>query len=476
MTDAEALLWSLDTDPALRSSFVSVTFLDRPPDFARLRLRISDAVATTAALNRRVAPATFAHMGPRWEMDPSFDLDHHLRRIVRARPVGRREVLDLAAELYQEPFDRDRPLWQFTVVEGLEAGEAALIARMHHVISDGMGAVRLSATFLDSSPEADPIPRRPSVDAGPADGTARGLGEGGGVGRTLSLLRRAVGPAVTTNVDSTRRIVVGALGVLRHPERLPGQALDGVELARSMARQLAIVQPARSPLWTGRHSFAYHFETLSLELDAVRGAAKALGGTVNDVFVTAAAGAAGAYHRARGVDVGDLRMSMPVSTRTDRAVGGNAWMPTRVLVPAGEPDARKRFALVHQRLSVTKHEPSIGMGEGFAGLVRNLPRPVVVRLARQQVGTVDFACSNVRGAPFDLWIAGARVLSNHPMGPTAGTAFNATVLSYKDRLDIGLNTDVGAVDDPAELRDRLSDAFDELIAPPTRRRRKSSSR
>jgi hypothetical protein len=83
-------------------------------------------------------------------------------------------------------------------------------------------------------------------------------------------------------------------------------------------------------------------------------------------------------------------------------------------------------------------------------------------MARQQAGTVDFACSNVRGAPFDLWVAGARVISTHPMGPTGGTAFNATVLSYKGSFDVGLNIDTGAVEDPEELRDDLAEGFAEL--------------
>ena len=94
----------------------------------------------------------------------------------------------------------------------------------------------------------------------------------------------------------------------------------------------------------------------------------------------------------------------------------------------------------------------------FDDYVRRLPTPIVIRFARQQTGTVDFACSNVRGAPFDLWIAGAKVLANHPFGPTAGVAFNVTVLSYLDALDLGLNTDTGAITEPDVLRGCLADA------------------
>jgi diacylglycerol O-acyltransferase / wax synthase len=444
LTDAEALMWTLDEDRALHSAFVSVTFVDRPPDFDRLRARVADALTSIDSLTKCVAVD-----GLHWDLDDSFDLDFHLRHLSLPPPATRRDVLDYAALLAQDPFDRARPLWQFTVVEGLAGGEAALIAKMHHVVSDGIGAVRMSASFLDLSPDGDLLDRPASPPAGRSAARAT---PGNSIAATAGA---AIGAA--------RHATEDALGLLLKPQRLPALAGEGIDLARSLLRQVAVVEPARSPLWTGHRTHVPKFETLSVELDAVRTTAKALGGTVNDVFVTAVAGAAGDYHRARGIDVAELRMSMPVSTRNDRASGGNAWVPTRVLVPAGEPDPLTRFEATSRRLARTKREPSLRLGASLTGLVRFLPRPLLIRLARQQVGTVDFACSNVRGAPFDLWIAGARVLANHPMGPTAGTAFNATVLSYKDRFDVGLNMDAGAIDDPAELRTRIEESFNELV-------------
>jgi len=437
MTDTEALLWALEADPALRSAFVSVTFLDRLPDMARLRRRVADAVAVTPALDHRVAQASLDLLGPRWEPDPHFDLDFHLRHVAVPAPGLTRQVLDYAALVAADPLDHSRPLWQFSVVEGLADGQAALVAKMHHVLADGVGAVRMSASFLDLSPDGDaPAPRTQGAARGPEQpGPSRLAG------------------AVATVVDTVRQ-----------PLNAPRYATESVALARSLVRQVAVVQPALSPLWSGHEHLAHRFEALSVGLDEVKRAAKALGGTVNDVLVTAVAAAAGTYHRARGVTVDELRMSMPVSTRTDRSVGGNAWAPTRVLVPVGALDAAERFAIVHARLEQTKHEPTLGLAGRLIGLGRALPAPLLVRLARQQTGTVDFACSNVRGAPFDLWIAGARVMANHPMGPTAGTAFNATVLSYRDQLDLGLNCDSGAVDDAGQLCELIATSFEELFS------------
>ena len=87
-----------------------------------------------------------------------------------------------------------------------------------------------------------------------------------------------------------------------------------------------------------------------------------------------------------------------------------------------------------------------------------------MRIARQQVETVDFAASNVRGAPFPLYIGGARMEGNFPIGPTGGTAWNLTLMSYDGHLDMGLNVDAGAVTDAAALRDAIASEFATLIA------------
>ena len=226
-------------------------------------------------------------------------------------------------------------------------------------------------------------------------------------------------------------------------------ATESVELARSLLRQLAVVEPARSPLWTGKRSLGRHFEAISLDLDGLKATAKALGGTVNDAYVTGIAGAAGAYHRAHGVEVDDLRMSMPVSMRDDRSAGGNAFSPARVLVPAGIEDPVERFHEVHARLATTKSERALGLAENARRCAqrpphrgRGAPRPPAgrdrrlrhVEPARRQLRPLRRR--RPRRSPTIRW---AR---------PAGTAFNATVLGYQDSLDLGLNIDTAAIDDP----------------------------
>ena len=154
---------------------------------------------------------------------------------------------------------------------------------------------------------------------------------------------------------------------------------------------------------------------------------------------------------------------MPVSTRSDRSLGGTACTPARLTVPVGG-HATEQFAAIQERLTSTKHERALDFADALAGVINILPTSVLVRIARQQVETVDFATSNVRGAPFDLYIAGAKILANYPMGPTGGTAFNITVLSSCGGLDMGVHIDVAALADPEWLRTWLEDAYAELLS------------
>ena len=463
MSDVEALMWSLEADPHLSSTFANLTLFDRSPDHDRLRRRLRRASRVVPRLRRRVVPGP-GPLPPSWEDDPDFDLDHHLRRVTLPAGATKADARALAVELTGRPFDRDRPLWEFTVVDGLPHGRAAMVQKMHHTITDGEGGIRMSTEFIDLERDA---PEPPCVDHGPPPAAPRSR-----LGSAIDV----VTDATRRNADAARRLVDTAADLVRDPGHLAGLVAalpaESAATVRSLVRQLGVVDGHRSPLWTER-SLGRQLETWEVSLTEVKEAAQRLGGSVNDVFVAAAAGGAGRYHRERGIGVDELRMSMPVSTRTSRAPGGNAFTPTRVLVPLAA-DPRQRFATIHDRLTVTKTERALGLTSSLAGLVNLLPHPILVRLAHQQVMTVDFATSNVRAAPFDLYIAGALMEANFPLGPVAGTAWNLTTMRYRGMLDLGLHVDTAAVADPAALAGAIEASFTELIEldrPKPRRRR-----
>src|SRR4051794_3966777 len=153
MSDTEALMWALEDDPVLRSTFANVTFLDCVPDLDRFRDRMRMAIEALPRLRQRVYDAP-GIANPEWVDDPFFDLDFHVRRVAVPHPADERAVLDLATQLSVDPFDRARPLWQFTLVEGMADGRAAMVQKLHHTITDGEGGIRLSAMFLDVERDA----------------------------------------------------------------------------------------------------------------------------------------------------------------------------------------------------------------------------------------------------------------------------------------------------------------------------------
>ena len=453
MSDLEAMMWSLEADPVLSSTFANLTIFDQAPEPDRLRRRLWRATRLVPRLRRRVVEG-FGPATPSWEDDVDFDLDRHLRWVRLPDGATDADARALAVELAATPFDRSRPLWEFTVIEGLPGGRAAMVQKMHHTITDGEGGIRMSVEFIDLERDA---PEPPPVDDGPPPPPARPPWAGA-VEAVSGIPRRGA--------DAARRLVDSASDLARDPLQVASLLAtlpsETAATTRSLVRQLGVVDSHRSPLWAER-SLDRHLETFEVPLAEVKEAAARLGGSVNDLFVAAAAGGAGAYHRRFGVGVAELRMSMPVSTRANRSPGGNAFSPTRVLVPVAA-DPRERFREVHERLAVTKTERAMNLTASLAGLVNLLPRPVLVRLARQQVMTVDFATSNVRAAPFDLFIGGALMTGNYPLGPIAGTAWNLTTMSYRGVLDLGLHVDRAAVHEPALLREDIEASFAELLA------------
>ena len=453
MTDLEALMWNLDKDPHLTSAFTSVTVTDRLPDHERFRAKLIAAVDAIPRLRQRVVPAPGRLAPPVWEADPAFDIDYHLEATALAGPASMRDLLDLATRIHQAPFERSRPLWEFTIVGGLEGGQAAVIQKMHHTVTDGVGGIRLAERFIDLERDpADPGP--PPAEPEPPQAVSTNV---------FSRLADTAGHLARRSGSAAVGAVQAGAGVALHPTSWPSVGGDVVETARSVARQVTEQGPGGSELWLPR-TLRRRVEVLRVPFDEVKAAAHHHDASINDLFVTAAARGAGAYHAGFGVDVDELRMAMPVSTRTDATAAGNAFALTRTTVPVQVPDPVDHLRQVNEALEATKGERAFQLLEQLAAAANVLPTSALVRLARGQTEAVDFTTSNVRGAPFPVYMAGAKVEANYPIGPLAGTAFNLTLLSYDGWLNMGLHVDSGAIEEPGALRDAIEGAFRELSA------------
>jgi diacylglycerol O-acyltransferase / wax synthase len=448
MSDAEGLMWRLEKDPHLTSTFATVSVLDRPPDFDRLRARMDRARVAAPRLGWRVQPAPVNLSAPMWVDDPEFDIDLHVRRLALPEPGSMRQLLDLATLITLDPFERTRPLWQFTVIEGLSRGRAALVQKMHHTITDGEGGVQMALQYLDfarDAPDPEPVAAEPAVEVGP--------------------------PPPPTTAEALRDLIIGGfrlpLSVVRQvkelladPASIPMAGTAAIDTLRGVVTQLSDVEQARSPLWRER-SLRRRVEVARAPFAETKEAAKRLGGSLNAAFLTAAAEAASRYHIELGEPVEQLRASMAVSTRTESS-GANAFSLARMLVPTGEMPIAERFATINAIASAAREQGTSASLEVLATVAAALPTTLITRLARQQTQTVDFATSNVRGSPVPVFIGGAQLLENYPIGPLLGVAFNVTMLSYHGSLDMGMNVDAAAVADPDRLAKLLERAFTDL--------------
>ena len=450
MSDAEGLMWRLEKDPHLSSTFAAVTVLDRHPDFDRLLARMERAVLGVERLGQRVQPAPVNLTAPMWVDDSNFDLRYHVRHLALPKPGTMRQLLDLASLIACDPFDRTRPLWQFVIVDGLRGGKSALIQKLHHTITDGEGSVKLSLQFLDFERDA---PGPPPLD--PPQDTAR---EPAATDSSSDVLRDLLAGSLRMPLGLLRQIK----DLLSDPTGIPGAGSAAADTVRGVMSQLSDTEQARSPLWVGR-SLKRRMEVLQAPFDETRAAAKRLGGTLNTAFLTAAAEAAGRYHERMGSPVEELRASMAISTRSEGS-GSNAFSLARMLVPTGDMPIAERFNWIQAAAGAARESNATASLETLAAVASTLPTSLITRLARQQSQTIDFATSNVRGAPVPLYVAGAQVLQNYAVGPLAGVAFNLTLLSYNHSLDMGVNIDTAAVTEPELLRECLEKAFGDLIS------------
>jgi WS/DGAT/MGAT family acyltransferase len=452
MSDADALMWNIEKDPVLRSTIIAVGILDRPPDFDRLRRRYEEASVTIPRLRQRVRTPPLRIGPPRWSFERDFDLDFHLRRVVAAPPGDDRQLLDFVAPLAQSSFDRARPLWETTVVEGLEGGRAAVVMKVHHSMTDGVGGVELLAQLVDldpgePAPRPRPAPPRPDLD-GDGDLVRDSLVHT--TRRWLGIGRRAPGVALDT-----------ATGAARDPF---GSAVRALDTARSVGRALAPATAPLSPVMT-RRGLGRRLDAFDVTLDDLKRAAKRADRSLNDAFVAAVIGGLARYHESRGTPVDELRMTMPINIRNEGSgAAGNHFAPARFAVPVNIADPLERMHAVGALVRAWRKEPSLALTGTLAGVLNRLPTSTTTALFGGMLKCVDFVTSNVPGAPIPVYLGGAAVERLYAFGPPSGAAVNVTLLSHVDTCCIGVVSDTTAVPDGAALLSDLRRGFDEVLA------------
>ncbi len=448
VSQVDAFTMQLERDPLLRSTIVAVALFDSTPDWRALNERIDRATRLTPTFREKLVSTPWRLAPPRWVVDPDFDLTWHVRRARIPESDGLPAVLSFARNAGMAAFDHDRPLWEFTLLEGLPHRRSALVMKVHHSLTDGIGGIQIAGHVIDlerEPAELGPLPAEPAAHHhGPLDAL---------VDAASYNLRRAASAAR----DLARALPGAVAGSLRHPFNAASEAAS---TGRSIARFVRPVISTDSPIMT-RRRLQWSYQTLDAPLEPLRQAARSIDGTLNDAFLGGITGGLRRYHELHGTTIDHLRVAMPISIRTEHdPEGGNKVTLMRFEIPVGISDPKERMAIIDERCSGMRTDRAIPYSNAIAGALNLLPIAVTGGMLKH----VDFLASNVPGFTTDIYVGGAQLEAFYAFGPTLGSAANVTLMSYRSTCHIGINTDTGAVPDPEVFARCLREGFDEVLA------------
>ena len=405
-----------------------------------------------APFRRRLVEIPMGLHHPLWVEDPDFDLDYHLRHIAVPPPGGPQQLAELTSHLVKLHLERDRPLWECWIIEGLEGGNIGVLTKVHHAAIDGVSGNEITVAMLQLNPDDDAPP--PTEEWHP--------------------------DRIPTEIE---RLGYAANSLVRQPFRLAKTLRRTAETAlrtRQRNRQPDVDPPpgffaaprtSFNAALTPHRSFAF----TSLSLSEVKDVKNALDVSVNDVVLALCAGSLRQYLEANGeLPEQPLVAMVPVSVRTEEQQGtlGNQVSNMLCSLATEIDDPIKRLQAIHEGTQQAKGQlNAIGAdtltnwaefaAPALAGRAARLYSRT--RMADRHRPLFNVTISNIPGPPFPLYSNGARMVANYPLGPIFdGGGLNITVMSYLDQLDFGLVACSDLISDVWSLADGLGAALDEL--------------
>ena len=433
--------------------------------FDTVRGLIESRLPRIPMFRRRLVEVPFRLHHPVMVEDPDFDLDFHVRRMAVPAPGSMRELTDMAGDFLSRPLDRARPMWEMWIVEGLEDGRIGVLAKVHHSMIDGVTGAEMMVHLFDL--EAEPA----AVEA-PAD------------------------ERQPEHVPSDLELVAyAARSLARQPLRmariLPATARSVVNLvSRRRSGEGGMATPFSAPRtpWNGAITAHRAIAIGTLSLDDVKAVKRRFGTTVNDVVLALCSGALRRYLMDHGGPTDSPLVSVvPISVRAEAAASGGA--AAEGLVDDGAAGANQVSAMFVSlatdvedpaerlraiaRLTKGAKEEHNALGAAVLMNWAEFAAPGLFARAMRFYSSMNLAdrhrpihnviISNVPGPPFPLYLAGARLEVLAPLGPIMeGAGLNITVMSYIDRIDVGLIACRELIPDIWDLAEDFSASMEEL--------------
>jgi WS/DGAT/MGAT family acyltransferase len=448
MSHADAAWLHMDR-PTNLMVITGVLWFDQPPDWEGVRERIRERmVEPFARFRQRVVEGRGPLSGPHWEDDPNFDFDLHIHRIALPAPGDRAALQAFVADLMASSLDRSKPLWQFHLVDGYGDG-AALISRIHHCIADGIALGRVLLSLTDESPDVGIAP--------PDDDWATAERRGG----PLDALARPAARAVSVAREAAEAVAHEAIEVGKNPSHLRDLAADARADAAALAKQL-FMGPDPPTRLKGELGVAQRVAWSSpIPLDDVKTIGHGTGTTVNDVLLTAVAGALRRYLSERRGPVEQLTALVPFNLRPlDQPLPadlGNRFGLVFLRLPVGLEDPRRRLDEVHRRMEEIKHSPEGAVSYGVLDAIGRTPVQIEKALVDLFTTKGSAVMTNVPGPRQPVYMAGTPVRGVLVWAPcSGGVSMSVAIFSYAGEVTLGVMTDAGLVPDP----ERIIEAFE----------------
>lgn len=441
-----------DEDRHTSMAIASIAVFDGPPpSHDEFLAFLAGRLALVPRYRQKLRTVPFRLGRPVWADDPDFDLRYHVRRTALPAPGGDQQLSQLMARVMGQRLDRDFPLWEYWLVEGLAHGRWAVITKLHHSMADGILGTDLYRVIFDASPEpAPPVADDRTVDPGPAP---------------VLLAAQAI-------LDMVLLPVRGALalrGAMADPGRAIGQAAGTV---RAIAKLIPSLRPASGSSLSGPIGQQRRYIWARASLDEIKTIKQEFGGTVNDVFLAAISGGFRALLLARNEqpEPNKVPSLVPVSVRApgEMNVYQNRVSAVVAYLPVHVPDPVERLAAVRAELSALKASNEAMLGEALVSLGRYIPFPVLsrgVRLAfwlpQREIVTVT---TNVPGPRQPVYGMGRRLVEIVPYVPIATTVRTGiSIFTYCGNVTFGITGDFAANPDLDVLGRGIEDSVSGLL-------------
>jgi diacylglycerol O-acyltransferase / wax synthase len=457
-----SFVYAEDQDQQTSFAIASIAVFEGPaPSYEEFLRAIAGRLQLVPIYRRKLRKIPFSLGPPVWVEDPDFDLRFHVRHTALPAPGGDEQLRLLAARLMAQRLDRNYPLWEYWLVEGLGQDRWALISKVHHCMVDGVSGTDLYRVIFDASPlgSSPPAVDDRTAPAEPSD---------------TALAARAVLEAVLLPAREGRALY----GALASPQRAVMQAASTL---RGMARLAGSLWPATGSSLTGPIGRQRRYTWARATLDDVKTIKRELGGTVNDVFLAAISGGFRALLLARGEEPGPFMVPslIPVSLRNEgeESIYENRVSALVADLPVHISDPVKRLAAIRTQMSALKESRESTASETLVSLGRYAPfalTSMFVRLAfslpQREIVTVT---TNVPGPQQPLYALGRRLVEIIPYVPIATTLrTGVSIFTYCGSVTFGITGDYATTPDIDVLAHGIEDSIRELLAVATARPRK----